>query len=578
MNATPLIQAEGLYKIYKVAGVEVVALQGLDLEVAWGEFVALVGPSGSGKSTLLSAIGGLDRPSAGRLRVDGADLLAMSPSQLTAYRRRQVGFVWQQTARNLLPALSARENVELLLALDGRPRHAGRAWADEMLEAVGMAEHAGRSLAQLSGGQQQRVAIAAALAARPRILLGDEPTGEVDWPTARSILDLLRELGARFGLTVIVVTHDDRVAAEADRVVAIRDGRVSGERRNQAASPLEVAHGAGTAGAHGELTVIDSAGRLQLPAELRARAGLWRRAQVELAGNALRIIPCDAPPLAEVPQTPGNLPPLAHDPQPQALEVPTDLVTTLYPDLPGRALPDRPAITLQDVERSFDGPGGRVLALGGVSLDVPHGALVALTGPSGSGKTTLLNLVAALDSPTAGSVNVLGADLSALDEEARATLRRRLGLVFQSFALLPSSSAYENVELGLRLADGVPRSEWAGRIRACLEAMGLWPWAHHRVYELSGGQQQRVAIARALAPGPELIVADEPTGDLDPATGRRVLGLLRSLSAAGVTILLATHDPAVVAVASYHLELRDGHVVSAGPAATGAVHAATYRP
>jgi peptide/nickel transport system ATP-binding protein len=254
-----------------------VALQGLDFEAARGEFVALVGPSGSGKSTLLSALGGLDRPDAGRLTVGGQDLLALSPAQLSAYRRAQVGFVWQQTARNLLPYLSARRNVELLRALGG-PGAAGRPEPGELLAAVGMAEHADRTLERLSGGQQQRVALACALANGPAILLGDEPTGEVDWPTARRILDLLGELRLRYGLTVIIVTHDMRVAQAADRAVAIRDGRASGEW----------AGGDGPRPS-GELAVVDSAGRLQLPAELRALAGIGRRARVELRGGALAL-------------------------------------------------------------------------------------------------------------------------------------------------------------------------------------------------------------------------------------------------------------------------------------------------
>ncbi|HEX9440743.1 MAG TPA: ATP-binding cassette domain-containing protein, partial [Roseiflexaceae bacterium] len=165
-NDEHFISASGLVKIFQVVGLEVVALQGLDLEVARGEILALVGPSGSGKSTLLNALGGLDRPSAGRLEVDGQNLLKLSQAELTAYRREQVGFIWQQTARNLLPYLSARHNVELLMTLAGRGWRARRAWANELLAAVGMTEYANQKPPQLSGGQQQRVAIACALANR----------------------------------------------------------------------------------------------------------------------------------------------------------------------------------------------------------------------------------------------------------------------------------------------------------------------------------------------------------------------------------------------------------------------------
>lgn len=302
MANEPFILASGLVKIFRVANLEVVALQGLDLEVARGEFLALVGPSGSGKSTLLSALGGLDRPSAGRLLVDGQNLLKFSPPELTTYRREQVGFVWQQTTRNLLPYLSARENVELLMTLAGRGPRERRAWADELLVAVDMREHARQKPAQLSGGQQQRIAIACALANQPTILLADEPTGEVDWPTAQMILALLRNLRERYGLTLVLVTHDPRVAAQADRVVAIRDGRTSTETVR--VDDRQPAAGDGHAQAHDlssiihrpsseELVVLDSAGRLQIPSDQRVLAGIGRRARVEVVDGGILIRPSE---------------------------------------------------------------------------------------------------------------------------------------------------------------------------------------------------------------------------------------------------------------------------------------------
>jgi ABC-type lipoprotein export system ATPase subunit len=220
-------------------------------------------------------------------------------------------------------------------------------------------------------------------------------------------------------------------------------------------------------------------------------------------------------------------------------------------------------IDIYDVERTFAVSERRVKALRGVDMRVPRGSFVVLMGPSGSGKTTLLNIVGGLDQPTAGTVAVAGRRLDQMGGQELAALRRTIGFIFQSFALLPTASAYENVELGLRLSGGVPRAEWDGRVRRCLAAVGLTAWIDHRPYEMSGGQQQRVAIARALAIRPQLILADEPTGDLDSKTGEQVLGLLRALvDHEGVTLLMATHDPAAAAFATDLYQLRDGQIVS----------------
>ena len=291
------ILASGLVKIFQVADLEVVALQGLDIEIARGEMLALVGPSGSGKSTFLSALGGLDRPSAGKLEVDGQNLLKLSQAELTTYRREQVGFVWQQTTRNLLPYLTARENVELLMTLAGRGLRERRAWAAELLEAVGMREYANQKPTQLSGGQQQRVAIACSLANKPTILLADEPTGEVDWPTAQMILKLLHDLRDRYNLTIVLVTHDPRVAEQADRVVAIRDGRTSSEtiraEERQSSNGIEAPTLGAPRLAIEELVVLDSAGRLQLPSDQRVLAGIGRRAKIEVVDGGILIRPSD---------------------------------------------------------------------------------------------------------------------------------------------------------------------------------------------------------------------------------------------------------------------------------------------
>jgi ABC-type lipoprotein export system ATPase subunit len=219
-------------------------------------------------------------------------------------------------------------------------------------------------------------------------------------------------------------------------------------------------------------------------------------------------------------------------------------------------------IEVVGVERTFAVNERKVKALRGVDMRVKRGALVVLMGPSGSGKTTLLNIVGGLDQPTGGAVVVEGQRLNDLSGAELAAMRRRIGFIFQSFALMPTASAYENVELGLRLSGGVPRKEWDARIRRCLGAVGLSAWIDHRPYELSGGQQQRVAISRALAIRPRIILADEPTGDLDSKSGRQILALLRALADnEGVTLLMATHDPAAAEFATDLYQLRDGQIV-----------------
>jgi putative ABC transport system ATP-binding protein len=223
---TCVLEARGLTKTYDTGGAKVDALRGVDLCIERGEFVAIMGPSGCGKSTLLNVLAGLDRPTAGEVRLDDERIDELSETELARLRRRKIGFVFQFF--NLVPTLSAVENVELPLLLVGRRRKDARRSANELMRTLGICDKHGAAPAQLSGGQQQRVAIARALANTPDILLGDEPTGNLDSGAAREVLELLR--GARDrDQTLLLVTHDARVAAAADRVVTLRDGRVTDE-------------------------------------------------------------------------------------------------------------------------------------------------------------------------------------------------------------------------------------------------------------------------------------------------------------------------------------------------------------
>jgi len=284
-----LIVCDNLVKIYKVADLEVVALQGLDLVVERGDFLAIVGASGSGKSTLLNVLGGLDTPSAGHARVAGFDLLDMGSAARTRYRRTTVGFVWQQTARNLLPYLSAVENVELPMSLGGSSARHNRLRAMELLERVGLADRAGHRPEQLSGGEQQRVAIAVAIANDPPVLFADEPTGELDTGTAGEVFDLLRRINQDRGVTIVVVTHDPLVADHVDRTVAIRDGRTSSEVLRR----TELDETGGHRVVAEEFAVLDRVGRLQLPHDYVEALELERRVRLTLDDDHINVWPDD---------------------------------------------------------------------------------------------------------------------------------------------------------------------------------------------------------------------------------------------------------------------------------------------
>jgi ABC-type lipoprotein export system ATPase subunit len=286
-GADSLIVCDNVVRIYQVENIEVQALQGLDLLVRQGEMIAIVGASGSGKSTLLNVLSGLDVPTAGRATVAGRDLQRMSASDRLAYRRSVVGFVWQQTARNLLPYLSAAENVALPMAFAGaRSRERSRR-ASELLDALGMGAKAARRPGELSGGEQQRVAIAVALANRPQVLFADEPTGELDSATGDEVFAALRSANTDLGATVVIVTHDAEVSGQVQRTVAIRDGRTSSEviRRTEVDE-----HGASEVIAE-EYAVLDRAGRMQLPADFRRTLGLRDRVRLELEPDHVGVWP-----------------------------------------------------------------------------------------------------------------------------------------------------------------------------------------------------------------------------------------------------------------------------------------------
>jgi ABC-type lipoprotein export system ATPase subunit len=291
-----VIACDRVVRIYSTAGIEVQALQGLDLLVDAGELTALVGASGSGKSTLLNILAGLDTPTAGLARVAGHDLMAMGAQERLAYRRAVVGFLWQQTSRNLLAHLTAAENVALPMRLAGMNRGGRRGRTAELLQILGVGYCSDRMPAEMSGGEQQRVAVAVALANRPAVLLADEPTGELDSESADAVFAALRTANTELGVTILVVTHDPQVSGQVRRTIAIRDGKISTEvlrettidSRGQAADVAQ------------EYSVLDRAGRLQIPRDFIESLGLRDRVRLALEPDHVGVWPAAGPPGQEV--------------------------------------------------------------------------------------------------------------------------------------------------------------------------------------------------------------------------------------------------------------------------------------
>ena len=547
MQSEPFVICNNLVKIYQVADLEVVALQGLDLQVHQGEILALVGASGSGKSTLLNVIGGLDLPSAGDIQVGDHNLLSMDNRHRERYKRDIVGFLWQQPARNLLPYLSALENVEMPMMLtDDSDVRSKRDRAFELLEILGLGERSQFRPDQLSGGEQQRVALAIAMANNPPLLLADEPTGQLDSKGASQIFEALRQLNQAFNTTILIVTHDPQVAARVDRVIGIRDGRTSTEirrtRRNGGESQQE-----------DEWVILDKTGRLQLP-QVYVDALLMRgRVQVRLEKDHVSVWP-DQDPLSTSIDSAQSL---RHWHAGESEKISENLNGQSSRDMA------KIAVHTNRLHRAFTSGAEQIQAVKNVSLSIPSGVTAVIKGRSGSGKTTLLNLIGGLDKPDRGTLVVDGENLARMSSEAKIEFRRRnVGFIFQSFGLMPFLSARENVEAPLRMVN-TPSKERDARTDEVLNLVGLIDRAEHRTYELSGGEQQRVAIARALVGLPNLILADEPTGQLDTVTGTNIIALLREIARkTGITVIIASHDPKVEEAVDLVYEMKDGELAS----------------
>ncbi len=521
-----VVELRELFRVHRTPEGDAAALQGLSLDVDRGELVCVLGPSGAGKSTLLRVIAGIELPSAGVARVLGRDVGRLSQRSRTALRRSAIGFLDERSDRSLVPDLTAAQCVTLPMRLRGASLAQWAPRVDELLEAVGLAGRRNARPDELSGGERQRLALCAALAHRPRLLLADEPTGELDADSARTVRGMLASLVRAEDASAIVVSHDSAAARDADRVIHLRDGRVVEDRRAK-----EDGH------ADGASLLVGRGGWVRLPAELLLGSGVPSRVVAKRVAGGLLVTPASSP--AEyVPKRAEN--------------IPTPAQSTI-----SRAERRFPPALLEarDVNRRFGrGPSERI-ALNALSHKFATSQLTVVTGRSGSGKTTLLQLLCGLDRPDRGSVLIDEQPLGEDRERLAAIRRARIGYLAQEPAPIPFLSPTENVVLGLALRGWKPAAA-AQRASEALTEVGLAERERQRVSRLSAGERQRVALARALACADGLLVVDEPTSRLDEAMTESVAQLLvAAASDRGQTVVCASHDELVIARADAVLEL-----------------------
>jgi ABC-type lipoprotein export system ATPase subunit len=506
------IRASELYHLYRAVHGDVAALRGLSLTVEQGEVVAVLGPSGSGKSTLLSLCAGLQRPSSGELTVLGQPFVHARPWELARLRRDAIGVVRQHYHRTLPRELRVDEIVAMPLRLRQRFGRAEQKSVNGLIARAGLDKRARAYPSELSGGEQQRVAVCAALAKRPQLVLADEPTGELDGPSTRVVIELLVELANELNATALIVTHDPEVATRSGRTIHIRDGRLAAE------------------GVTTPVLIIDEQGWLRLPRRVREQAGLRERVRANATWGRVELV--------------------ADEPREHAAAAPA------RPRLSPLEKRHETEVALDRLGKKY---GHDQKVLSEFSWTFAPEQLHVIAGPSGSGKTTLLNLIAGLEQPEEGEIWVGGQRVDSLAPPDGATLRRRvIGYVSQHSTLVEFLTAHENVALALSLR-GFSEQEAAARASRWLDWVGLGKLTDRRADRLSGGEQRRIALARALAPKPRVLLADEPTAHLDRITGRLVIRLLKESVAVGTTVIAASHDPDLAASADNTLLLAGGN-------------------
>lgn len=497
-----IIQMREVVKAYETGAEPFVALRNVNLDIYQGEFLGITGKSGAGKTTLLNMVSGVSDLTSGEVQFLGGrngplSIHDLSEDKLAEWRGKNVGIVHQSF--ELIPNLSLLENIMLPPDFLGsyRPK-LSIARAMELLELVEISEHAYKIPAHISGGQKQRVAIARALVNDPALIIADEPTGNLDSVTAETIYQLFEKLVDR-GKTVVMVTHDESLSPRFSRRMLIIDGVLG------LPSEFESSGGEDAKFPSNESRDLSAAGD---NAELSAPSGAMYRAK------------------------------------------------------PPRPRPDHPAVVLHGVDKIFSSPAGEFQALKAIDMQLKYGQFISIVGKSGSGKSTLLNMIAGIDHPTAGEVIVGDQHIYELSKSDRALWRgRNIGVVFQFFQLLPTLSLLENTMLPMDYGNEIPFSERPDRAMELLSIVGLEEHAHKLPGSVSSGQQQSAAIARALANDPDLILADEPTGNLDSNSAAKILDLFEQMAAEGKTILIVTHDPSITERTEQTIILSDGEII-----------------
>lgn len=520
-NQSLIIQLKDVEKAYATGDGPFIALNDVTMDIHKGEFLGITGKSGAGKTTLLNMISGVSELTSGEVLFYGGkngkqtsnnsaiSIHTLNEDELALWRGLNLGIIYQSF--ELMPSLNLVENVMLPPDFSGSYRPlASKEKALELLELVDIAEHAYKIPAHISGGQKQRVAIARALVNDPPLIVADEPTGNLDTVTAETIFQIFEKLVDQ-GKTIVMVTHDESLASRFSRQVQISDGEIMYPSKD----------GASASNQNESINLKDDSNTLQsLPQPAKkSTQTLGSRSNGNGNGNGNG-------------GEKNNL--------------------TL----------DYPAIMLRTVNKTYENAAGKFTALKSIDLQLNYGQFISIVGKSGSGKSTLLNMITGIDHPSSGEVIVGNEHILKMNESQRALWRgRNMGVVFQFFQLLPTLTLLENTILPMDYCNVYRFNERPERALELLKMVGLEEHAHKLPASVSSGQQQSAAIARSLATDPSIILADEPTGNLDSRSADAILNLFEKLAAQGKTIMIVTHDPAITQRTDQTVILSDGEIV-----------------